>query len=106
MPGSKSVQPAAPRSRPFRCDLQRPPHRIRPRPGAPQEKTMTKFLATLLATSLLVLTAAPAMALSNAEKCGPDGPEVYKRAGGYCEQINNKGSMVESKSEKDDYQVE
>lgn len=53
---------------------------------------MTKFLATLLATSVLVLAAAPAMALTTAEKCGPDGPEVYKRPGGYCEQVN-AGSM-------------
>ena len=55
---------------------------------------MTKFLATLLATTVLVLAAAPAMAMSNAEKCGPDGPEVYKRAGGYCEQIGNTNSLA------------
>ena len=55
---------------------------------------MTKILAALLATSVLALSAAPAMALSNAEKCGPDGPEVYKRAGGYCEQIGNLKSQA------------
>jgi len=55
---------------------------------------MTKFLATLLATSVLALMAAPAMAMSNAEKCGPDGPEVYKRVGGYCEQIGTTHSLA------------
>jgi len=54
---------------------------------------MTKFLATLLATTVLVVSVAPAMALSNAEKCGPDGPEVYKRPGGYCEQISSTNSL-------------
>ncbi len=55
---------------------------------------MTKIIATLLTTTLLALTAAPAMAMSNADKCGPDGPEVYKRAGGYCEQIGNTQSQA------------
>ena len=65
---------------------------------------MTKFLATLLATSFLALAAAPAMAMSVAEKCGPDGPEVYKRAGGYCEQIN-AGSMGSETREAPEYML-
>jgi hypothetical protein len=65
---------------------------------------MTKTLATLLATSFIALAAAPAMAMSNAEKCGPDGPEVYKRAGGYCEQLN-AGSMG-SQSTDDEAKIE
>ena len=65
---------------------------------------MTKFLATLLATSFLALAAAPAMAMSNAEKCGPDGPEVYKRPGGYCEQIN-AGSMGPENTTRDQDEV-
>ncbi len=63
---------------------------------------MTKFLATLLATSLLALAAAPAMAMSIEEKCGPDGPEVYKRAGGFCEQIK-AGSMGSETHDKPQY---
>ena len=63
---------------------------------------MNKLIATLLATSVLAFAAAPAMALSNAEKCGPDGPEVYKRAGGYCEQIGNLNSQASDASD-DEY---
>lgn len=54
---------------------------------------MTKFatvaLAALLATGVAIPAATPAFAVdtSISEKCGPDGPEAYKRPGGYCEQI-------------------
>jgi hypothetical protein len=66
---------------------------------------MTKFLATLLATSMLVMAAAPAMAMTIAEKCGPDGPEVYKRAGGFCEVIGNNDSIASESKEKPQYVV-
>jgi hypothetical protein len=55
---------------------------------------MTKVFVTLLVTAMLSPLATPALA-SNAiaEKCGPDGPEVYKRPGGYCEQVKVTRSM-------------
>lgn len=64
---------------------------------------MTKFLATLLATSFLAIAAAPAMAMSIEEKCGPNGPEVYKRAGGFCEQVN--AGSIGSESTDERYEV-
>ena len=67
-------------------------------------KTSKSILATLVATSLLALMAAPAMAMTNDEKCGPDGPEVYKRAGGYCEQIGQTGSQASEQGD-DHYEV-
>ena len=66
---------------------------------------MTKLIATLLATSVLAFAAAPAMAMSNAEKCGPDGPEVYKRAGGYCEQIGNLNSQASDTTDNARYYI-
>ena len=66
---------------------------------------MKKFIAItlLLASAAAFPVAAPAFADStNDALCGPDGPEGYKRPGGYCEQINSKGSLVEQE-DCDDY---
>lgn len=51
-------------------------------------KLVALAFATLAAAPMAV-PALPALAVdtSIAEKCGPDGPEAYKRPGGYCEQI-------------------
>lgn len=68
---------------------------------------MTKFaaiaLATLVAAALPV--AAPAFAMDASkisEKCGPNGPESYKRPGGYCEQIGQTQSIGAKGDQKDD----
>ena len=59
---------------------------------------MKKILAiTLLIASTAAFPAAtPAFADSSTNAlCGPDAPEGYKRPGGYCEQLDNKGSLIE-----------
>jgi len=58
-------------------------------------KLATIALAALVATAALPF-AAPAFAMDASkisEKCGPNGPEAYKRPGGYCEQIGQVGSI-------------
>jgi hypothetical protein len=62
---------------------------------------MNKLIATLLATSVLSLMAVPAMAVdtSISAKCGPDGAEVYKRPGGFCEQVGANKSQASEKGE-------
>ncbi len=66
---------------------------------------MTKFLATLLATSMLAMAAAPAMAMTIAEKCGPDGPEVYKRPGGFCEMVGSNDSLASERNDEPKYEL-
>jgi len=59
---------------------------------------MKKILAValLIASVGAIPSVTPAFAdSSNDPLCGPDAPEGYKRPGGYCEQIDNKGSLVE-----------
>lgn len=60
---------------------------------------MKKILAVamLVASAAVMPVATPAFASTpNDRLCGPDGPEAYKRPGGYCEQIGKKGSLNES----------
>jgi hypothetical protein len=61
---------------------------------------MHKFFAfTLLATALVAFpVATPSLAVDTriSDKCGPDGPEAYKRPGGYCEQIGANSSVSDS----------
>lgn len=63
---------------------------------------MNKMLAVtlLIATAAAFPVATPSLAgtavAANDGLCGPNGPEAYKRPGGYCEQVNNKGSLLES----------
>lgn len=53
-------------------------------------------VALLIASVGAIPTVTPAFAdSSNDRLCGPDAPEGYKRPGGYCEQIDKKGSLVE-----------
>ena len=58
---------------------------------------MHKFITlALLATALAAFPiATPSFAVdaSISAKCGPDGPEAYKRPGGYCEQIGASSSV-------------
>ncbi|WP_423068005.1 hypothetical protein [Devosia sp. CN2-171] len=62
---------------------------------------MKNFIAlALVAASLTAFpVATPAFAVdtSISALCGPDGPESYKRPGGYCEQIGSNNSLVEPK---------
>ncbi len=67
---------------------------------------MKKIIAiTLLLASVAAFpAAAPALADSSSDRlCGPDAPEGYKRPGGYCDQIDSKGSLVEQKDGCDYY---
>jgi hypothetical protein len=60
---------------------------------------MKKFLAValLIASAGAIPTVTPAFAdSSNDRLCGPDAPEGYKRPGGYCEQIDKKGSLMDN----------
>ena len=53
-----------------------------------------------LALSTVVLGAAPAFAdTGSSALCGPNGPEGYKRPGGYCEQLGKNSSLVEPGAE-------
>jgi len=68
---------------------------------------MKKILAValLIASVGAMPTVTPAFAdSSNDHLCGPDAPEGYKRPGGYCDQIDNKGSMMEQNGCR--YQIE
>ncbi len=62
---------------------------------------MQKLIALILIGSVLG-TAAPAFAAGSSTDplCGADGPESYKRAGGYCEQIGANESLVREGEDK------
>ena len=62
---------------------------------------MNKLIATLLAASVLALAAAPALAVDTSivDKCGPDAPESYKRAGGFCDQAASNQSQASEKGD-------
>ncbi|MBN9314353.1 MAG: hypothetical protein J0I99_01295 [Devosia sp.] len=52
----------------------------------------------LVAASLVafpVITPSLAVDTSISALCGPDGPESYKRPGGYCDQVGSNKSLVE-----------
>jgi hypothetical protein len=62
----------------------------------------------ILALTLMLAMAAPfsgaglAFADSSTDRlCGPDAPEGYKRPGGYCDQIDDKGSLFAPKDNCD-----
>jgi hypothetical protein len=61
-------------------------------------------MKNILALTLMLAMAAPfggvAPALADSSTnplCAPDAPEGYKRPGGYCDQIDSKGSLMEDK---------
>ncbi|MDB5541299.1 MAG: hypothetical protein JWQ89_3026 [Devosia sp.] len=67
---------------------------------------MKKILAVtlFLASAAAFPVATPVFADSSTNPlCGPDAPEGYKRPGGYCEQIDNKNSLVEDDSDCEYY---
>jgi len=59
---------------------------------------MNKTIAlALVAASLAAFPlATPSFAVdtANSALCGPDAPEGYKRPGGFCDQLNEKGSLI------------
>lgn len=61
---------------------------------------MQKIIAlALVATSLVAFpVATPSFAVEKGIQalCGPDAPEAYKRAGGYCDQVGSNDSLVET----------
>ena len=61
---------------------------------------MNKILALVLVSATLVASA-PAYAVDTriSKLCGPDGPESYKRPGGYCEQIGSNDSQAKNDNE-------
>lgn len=66
---------------------------------------MNKIIALAIAASIIA-AAAPAFAQNANDKlCGPDGPESYKRPGGYCEQIAGS-SLVKSDKQEPIYYYE
>ncbi|WP_423068008.1 hypothetical protein [Devosia sp. CN2-171] len=61
-------------------------------------------MKNIIALTLMLAMAAPfggvttALADSSTDRlCGPDAPEGYKRPGGYCDQIDSKGSLMDHK---------
>ena len=58
---------------------------------------MNKIIALVLVSATLVASA-PAFAVDTkiSKLCGPDGPEAYKRPGGYCEQIGSNDSQAKT----------
>lgn len=62
----------------------------------------------ILVIALMLATASPlggaGIALANSSTdplCGPDAPAGYKRPGGYCDQIDSKGSLIDMKEDCD-----
>ncbi len=62
----------------------------------------------ILVITLMLSMAAPfggvgtALADSSTDPlCGPDAPDGYKRPGGYCDQIDSKGSLFPQKEDCD-----
>lgn len=64
---------------------------------------MTKIIALALLGAIIAAApvATPAFAVDTkiSQLCGPDGPEAYKRPGGYCEQIGENKSQASTKNE-------
>jgi hypothetical protein len=68
------------------------------------------IMKKILVLGLMLAMAAPfggasvALADSSTDSlCGPDAPEGYKRPGGYCDQIDSKGSLFEQNDGCDYY---
>jgi hypothetical protein len=53
------------------------------------------FAAASLMTAPVAFVASSSGALAQQQCEGPDVPEAWLRPGGFCEQLNNKGSMIE-----------
>jgi len=61
---------------------------------------LSKFLPFVIATALLAalpssgFAAAHVANAATSKLCGPDAPESYKRPGGYCDQLDDLGSLA------------
>ena len=63
------------------------------------------FAAASLMTAPVAFVASSSGALAQQQCEGPDVPEAWLRPGGFCEQLNNKGSMIEQPDDCD-YELE
>ncbi len=63
------------------------------------------FAAASLMTAPVALVATSSGAIAQQQCLGPDVPEGWLRPGGFCEQLNNKGSVIEQDTDCD-YQIE
>lgn len=65
---------------------------------------MQKIIALALVASSLVAfpVATPSFAVEKGIQahCGPDAPEAYKRAGGYCDQVGSNSSLVQTEDKE------
>ena len=67
---------------------------------------ITITLLALISSTSFALSPAIAVDASISAKCNPDAPEGYKRPGGYCDQIDSKGSLMDHKTGCDYQMVE
>lgn len=59
------------------------------------KKIVALALVAASLTAFPVITPSLAVDTSISALCGPDGPESYKRPGGYCDQIGSNKSLIE-----------
>jgi hypothetical protein len=63
------------------------------------------FAAASLMTAPVAFVATSSSALAQQQCLGPDVPEGWLRPGGFCDQLNNKGSVIEQDTEDCDYEI-
>ncbi len=70
---------------------------------------MKKFIAITLMLTMVAPFGGVGAALADSSTdplCGPDAPDGYKRPGGYCDQIDSKGSLFHQDDDCDYRAVE
>jgi hypothetical protein len=61
------------------------------------------FAAASLMTAPVAFVATSSSALAQQQCLGPDVPEGWLRPGGFCDQLNNKGSVIEQDTDDCNY---
>jgi hypothetical protein len=64
------------------------------------------FAAASLMTAPVAFVATSSSALAQQQCLGPDVPEGWLRPGGFCDQLSNKGSVIEQDTDDCEYQIE
>jgi hypothetical protein len=64
------------------------------------------FAAASLMTAPVAFVATSSSALAQQQCLGPDVPEAWLRPGGFCEQLNNKGSTIGQDADDCHYELE
>jgi hypothetical protein len=64
------------------------------------------FAAASLMTAPVALVATSSSAFAQQQCLGPDVPEGWLRPGGFCDQLNNKGSVIEQDTDDCRYEIE